>query len=90
MSRHAARNLGPLKLTPFCLPLQNFVGACVGILTARRVTLAPASLRAGKFVNKIVLEKQSVCKKSRRPKYLWLKHILFSDAQDDGENVAGP
>jgi len=40
MSRHTARNLGPLKLTPLCLPLQNFVGAFVGILTARHVALS--------------------------------------------------
>jgi hypothetical protein len=54
MSRHIARNLGALKLTPLCLTLQNFVGVCVGILTARHVTLVPASIKAGKFVNKSV------------------------------------
>lgn len=57
MSRHIARNLGPLKLTPLCPALQNFVGVCVDILTARHVTLVPASLKVGKFVNKIVKKK---------------------------------
>jgi hypothetical protein len=89
MSRQTARDLGSLTLTPLCLPLQNFVGACFGILTARLVTLVTASLKAGKFVNKIVLKKSKAFVKNRLPDYLWLKYILFSDAQDDGGKKPG-
>jgi hypothetical protein len=70
--------------------IQNFVDTCVGILTARPVTLVPISLKAGKFVSEIVKRQSYAFVKRRRPNYLWVKQVLFSDAQDDGINMPGP